>query len=71
MSEMYNDLKRAADLLDTFAEIAKTSNMCAGKWPYESDKIEYDELRRLARRLRRMMATPRAQRQTLPKGTQQ
>lgn len=52
MSKMQDDLRKAAVHLEEFAEIAKNSNTCAGEWPYESDKIEYDELRRLAGQLR-------------------
>lgn len=46
------DLKAAAKQLEADAITAKTSNSLDGRWPYPHQKVEYDESRRLARRLR-------------------
>lgn len=51
------DLKAAAAQLEADATVAKTSNSLGGRWPYPHQKDEYEELRRLARRLREIART--------------
>ena len=53
------DLLRAAEILDREAKILHSCHTAAGKWParWAPTKRDHDEMRRLARRLRRFAGT--------------